>query len=133
MSIEGDIHAALMARAETITGYSMIWPKKSAAQPESEHIRVSHLPNEHRGADLSSQVLERKGFLYLTLVSATGDDEEEAVTRRKAGEIAVFFPRAGVLTYGGINVKITGHTVGPGRLEGGRWETPIRISYWSMS
>jgi len=133
MSVEGDIHAALIAHASTIIGYTMVWPKKNAAQPDSEHIRVSHLPNEHRGADLSGQTMERKGFLYVTLVSAAGDDEEEVVTRRKAGEIASFFPRAGVLTHGEIKVKITGHSIGPGRREGGRWETPIRISYWSMS
>lgn len=128
---ESDIHAALMAQAETITGYSMLWSQKGGDQPAGEHIRISHVPNDNAPADLSSDVYERQGFLFLTLVSDLG--QYEAVTKRKAGEIAAYFPRGQRLTKNGTTVKITGHTVRPGRQEGGRWETPIRISYWSMA
>ena len=128
---ESDIHAALMAQAETITGYAMLWPQKGGDQPTGEHIRVAHVPNDNAPADLSSDVMERQGFLYLTLVSDLG--QYEAVTKRKAGEIAAYFKRGQRLTSNGTTVKITGHTVRPGRQEGGRWETPIRISYWSMA
>lgn len=128
---ESDIHAALMAQAETITGYSMLWSQKGGDQPAGEHIRISHVPNDNAPADLSSDVMERQGFLYLTLVSGLG--QYEAVTKRKAGEIAAYFKRGQRLTVNGTTVKITGHTVRPGRQEGGRWETPIRISYWSMA
>ncbi|KII11765.1 DUF4128 domain-containing protein [Phaeobacter sp. S60] len=128
---ESDIHAALMAQAETITGYSMLWPQKGGDQPAGEHIRISHVPNDNAPADLSSDVMERQGFLYLTLVSDLG--QYEAVTKRKAGEIAAYFKRGKPLKMNGTTVKITGHNVRPGRQEGGRWETPIRISYWSMA
>ncbi|NKX40344.1 hypothetical protein HGG71_02550 [Rhodobacteraceae bacterium R_SAG2] len=128
---ESDIHAALMAQAETITGYPMLWSQKGGSQPVSEHIRVAHVPNDNAPADLSSGVYERQGFLFLTLVSDLG--QYEAITKRKAGEIAAYFKRGQRLVKNGTTVKITGHTVRPGRQEGGRWETPIRISYWSMA
>lgn len=131
MSIEGDIHAALMAQVQTVAGYTILWPQKGGDQPAGEHIRVSHVPNDNEPADLSTDVMERQGFLFLTLVSDLG--QYEAATRRKAGEIAAYFKRGSRLTYGSTTVKITGHTVRPGRQEGGRWETPIRISYWSMT
>jgi hypothetical protein len=128
---ESDIHAALMAQAETITGYPMLWPQKGGEQPAGEHIRVSHVPNDNQPADLSSGTYRRQGFLYLTLVSDLG--QYEVVTRRKAGEIAAYFPRGKWLSKNGTKVQIAGQTVRPGRQEGGRWETPIRISYRSMS
>lgn len=132
MSVEGSIHAALMGRVETISGYTLAYQRKGDAQPSGDHIRVAHVPNDNIGADLSSQVFERQGFLYLTLVLDTG--EYDVVAREAAGEIAeTYFPRGARLTHDGTTVKITGHTVRPGREEGGRWETPIRISYWSMS
>lgn len=128
---ESDVHAALMAQVEKITGFTLLWPKKGGEQPAGEHVRVSHVPNDNAPADLSSDVMERQGFLYLTLVSDLG--EYEVVTKRKAGEIAAYFKRGQRLTSNSTTVKITGHTVQPGRQEGGRWETPIRISYWSMA
>ncbi len=128
---ESDVHAALMARVQEITGFTMLWPQMGGEQPAGEHVRVSHVPNDNAPADLSSDVMERQGFLYLTLVSDLG--QYEVVTKRKAGEIAAYFKRGQRLTINSTTVKITGHTVRPGRQEGGRWETPIRISYWSMA
>lgn len=128
---ESDVHAALMAQAETITGYTMLWPQKGGPQPAGEHIRVSHVPNDNSPVDLSSDAMVRQGFLYLTLVSDLG--QYESVTKRKAGEIASYFKRGQDLNSSGTIVTITGHTVRPGRQEGGRWETPIRISYWSIA
>lgn len=129
--VEADVHTALMAQVEKITGFTLLWPQKGGEQPAGEHVRVSHVPNDNDAADLSSDVMERQGFLYLTLVSDLG--QYEAVTKRRAGEIAAYFKRGQNLTSNGTTVKITGHTVRPGRQEGGRWETPIRISYWSMA
>lgn len=134
MTVEADIHAALMAQAEVMVAalsYDALWPQKGGDQPAGEHLRISHLPNDNAPADLSSQAFERQGFLYITLVSPLGVFEAE--TREKAGAIAAYFPRAKVLTENATTVKITGHTVRPGRQEGQRWETPIRISYWSIS
>ncbi|KIC12860.1 hypothetical protein RA19_00175 [Leisingera sp. ANG-M1] len=131
---ESDIHAALMARAQVVEAalpYPFLWPQNGGDLPEAEHIRVSYVPNDNVPLDLCSDVMDRKGFLYLTLVSHLG--QYEVVTRRKAGEIAAYFRRGQRLQQNSTKVTITGHTVRPGRQEGGRWETPIRISYWSMA
>lgn len=127
MSVEADIHAALMARAETLTGYTMIWPQKGGDHPAGEHVRVSHLPNDNDPLSLSGQTYVRQGFLVLTLVTDLG--LYEATTKRKAGEIAAHFPRGLRLTRGSVTVTISGHSVRAGRAEEGRWETPIFISY----
>ena len=127
MSVEGDIQAVLMAQAETITGYTMLWPRSGGDIPSGEHIRVYHMPNDNAAAYLSGDVMERMGFLVLTLVSDLG--EHDVVSRRKAGEIAAFFPRGKHLTRNATTLTITDHTVRPGREESGRWETPIRIGY----
>jgi len=134
MTVEADIHAALMARAETMVtalSYTALWPQKGGDQPEGEHLRINHVPNDNAAADLSSQAYERQGFLFITLVSPLG--VYEATTKAKAGAIAAYFDRGLILTSNGTSVKITGHTIRPGRQEGQRWETPIRIAYWSIA
>jgi len=131
MSVDGDLHSALMARVETITGYPILYPQKGGDIPTGEHITAQHLPNDNTRAEMSGQIMERQGFLVLTLVSPLGI--YEAVTKRKAGEIAAYFPNDDVLTLGTAAVEITGHSIRQGRQEGQRWETPIWISYWSAS
>lgn len=134
MAVEDDIHVALMARAETMVAalsYTALWSQKGGDQPAGEHLRINHVPNDNASADLSSQAYERQGFLFVTLVSPLG--VYEAGTKKKAGDIAAYFPRNLILSSNGTDVKITGHTVRPGRQEGQRWETPIRIAYWSIA
>lgn len=134
MTVETDIHAALMARVETMIAaleYPVLWPQKGGDQPAGEHVRISHVPNDNADADLSSQAYERQGFLFVTLVSPLG--VYQAVTEAKAGAIASYFPRGLILTRNGTDVKIMGRTIRPGREEGQRWETPIRIAYWSIA
>jgi len=133
MSVEADIHIALMARAEvmaTALSYPVLWPQKGGDIPTGEHIAVFHLPNDNEPAELSSNVMRRQGFLVITLVSPLG--VYEAVTKQKAGAIAGYFRRASRLftnRHDSTIVTITGHSVRPGRQEGQRWETPIYISY----
>jgi len=134
MAVEADIHAALIARAETMVtalGYTALWPRKGGDQPAGEHLRINHVPNDNVNADLSSQAYERQGFLFVTLVSPLGVYEVDA--KVKAGAIAGYFPRGLILTRNDVDVKIMGHTIRPGREEGQRWETPIRIAYWSIA
>ena len=130
MSVEADIHIALMARAEemaTALDYPVLWPQKGGDIPTGEHIAVFHLPNDNEPAELSSNVMRRQGFLVITLVSPLG--VYEAVTRAKAGLIAAFFYRALRLTVNTTTLTINGHSVRTGRQEGQRWETPIFVSY----
>lgn len=131
MSVEGDLHSALMARVETITGYPILYPQKGGDVPTGEHITAFHLPNDNTRAELAGQIMERQGFLVLTLVSPL--DVYEVVSKRKAGEIAAYFPNDLDLTSGTARVTITGHSVRQGRQEGQRWETPIWVSYWGMA
>lgn len=131
MSVEGDLHAALMGRVATITGYPILYPQKGGDVPTGEHITAQHLPNDNARAALAGQIMERQGFLVLTLVSPLGG--YEVVTKRKAGEIAAYFPNDLDLTFGDACVTITGHSIRQGRQEGQRWETPIWVSYWGMA
>ena len=134
MTITADIHGALIARAEVMaTALSLpaVWSRKGGDQPTAEHIRVFHLPNDNVPADLSSDVMERQGFLVVTLVSAL--DVYEVVSQEKAGLIVGYFRRSLRLNVNTTEVTIAGHSVRPGRQEGQRWETPIFIPYRSMT
>lgn len=134
MTVESDLHSALMARAEvmaTALSLDVLWPQKGGDVPAGQHVTVSHLPNDNLAADLSSDVMRRQGFLIITLVSNL--DVYEATSRETAGLIAAYFPRALRLTVNSTITTITGHSVRVGRQEGQRWETPIWISYWSMT
>ena len=134
MTVQSDLHTALMARVETMAAalaLPTLWPRKGGDVPEGEHLTVYHLPNDNVPADLSSDVMRRQGFLIVTLISPL--NVYEAVSQEKAGLIAAYFPRALRLVANATTATITGHTVKPGRQEGQRWETPIWISYWSMT
>lgn len=128
MTVESDLHAALMAQVETITGYTVLWPQKGGDKPEGEHLVVRHLPNDNQRTFLgSTEPLERKGFIVIYLVSPVG--VYEVTSKRKAGEIAETFTVDSPMTVNGQTVSIYSHTVKQGREEGGRWETPIWIEY----
>lgn len=128
MSIEGDIHAALMARVETIIGYPILWPQKGGDRPAGEHLSVYHLPNDNSRRFLADDAPRaRKGFIVLTLVSPLGG--YEAVTRRKAGEIEAHFPLGHIFERGGVRLRVHNTTTKGGREVIGRWETPIWIEY----
>lgn len=131
MSTEGDIHAALMAQVETISGYTMVWPRIGTEQPDDEHIRVSHVPNEPRTLELSGNSRDLKGFLYLTLVSDLQGHEAE--TMGKAGLIGAHFQIGQRLIHGDTTLTITDRAIRPGRQENGRWETPVRIGYRAIT
>lgn len=127
MSEEGDLHAALMARVRTLTGYTILWPRKGGAQPADEHIRVAHLPNDSEAEGVSGESYDRQGFLVLTLVSPLG--RYEAPVRKAAGEIADHFPLGFRVSKNTTTATFTGASVRAGRQEGQRWETPIFIGY----
>jgi hypothetical protein len=134
MTAQSDVHTALMARAEVMaSGLSIdaLWPRKGGEVPAGEYLTVYQLPNDNEAADLSSDVMRRQGFLIVTLVSLL--NVYEAVSQERAGLIAAYFPRALRLNANSTTTTITSHTVKPGRQVGERWETPIWISYWSMS
>lgn len=125
---EQDIHAALMARVETITDTPILWPRKGDDQPSGEHIRAAHLPNDNErmfqdGADPTG----RNGFIVLTLVSPLG--EYEVVAKAKAQEIADVFPMDYEFSRGTFKATVYRVNIKPGRQEGQRWETPIWIDY----
>lgn len=131
MSIQGNVVSALMARVNSLSGFAVVYPRKGAAQPSGEHVRASVVPNDNIPADLASNVMYRRGFVVLTLVSALG--EYQVVSENRAGTIADHFPRGLRLTSGDATVKIVGHSVRQAREEGGRWETPVWIEYQSRA
>ena len=134
MTAQSDVHSALMARAEVmVTGLSLaaLWPRKGGDVPTGEHVRIYHLPNDDRAARLAGDVMQRQGYLIITLVSSL--DGYQVVTEEKAGLIVGYFNRSLKLTANSTITTITSHTVRSGRQEGQRWETPIWIEYRSLS
>ena len=132
--IDSDITQALNARAEVMIaalGYTAIWPRKGGDVPAGEHVTIQQLRNDDVPLGLSDQVYTRQGFLIVTLVSPL--DVYDVVTRKKAGAIGAYFLRAQRLTVNGTVVTIVGTTIRDGRQEGQRWETPIYISYRSLT
>lgn len=128
MSVEGDLHAALMAEVEKITGYPVLWPQRGGDKPAGEHLTVAHLPNDNERRFLSaSQPLGRMGYIVIYLVSPLG--VYEAVSKAKAGDIAETLPIGTRLTVNGQIIRVHNHTIKQGSEVGGRWETPIWIDY----
>jgi hypothetical protein len=132
--VDSDITQALNARAEVMIaalGYTAIWPRKGGDKPAGEHVTIQHLRNDDVPLGLSDQVYTRQGFLIVTLVSSL--DVYDIVTRKQAGAITEYFKRAQILTANATKVTIVGATIRSGRQEGQRWETPIYISYRSIT
>jgi len=133
-NVESDIHQALTAQAEVMIaalGYPALWSQKGGDKPVGEHVTIMQLPNDNVPMGLSDQVYDRKGFFIITLVSPL--DVYEIVTKNKAGEIVTYFKRGLRVTANDTTVTISSHSVRQGREEGQRWETPIWISYESMT
>jgi hypothetical protein len=134
MTIDADIHTALMAQAEVMVAaldYTALWSKNGGDKPAGEHLTVYHLPNDNTPLGLSDQVMQRQGFLIVTLVSPLGG--YEAVTKEKAGQIAAYFKRGLHLTKNTTTVTIVKADVRRGLQQADRWETPIWISYRSAA
>mgnify|MGYP000144346242 CR=1 FL=1 len=132
--VDSDILQALNARAEVMIaalGYPALWSQKGGDQPSGEHVTVQLLPNDNTPMDLASQVMDRRGFLIITLVSPL--DVYETVTRKKAGAIGAYFLRGLRLTASTTTVTIQKVDLKQGRQEGQRWETPIWIDYRSIT
>tara|TARA_R110000796_G_scaffold19198_4_gene57530 strand:+ start:1527 stop:1934 length:408 start_codon:yes stop_codon:yes gene_type:complete len=132
--VDSDITQALNAQAEAMIaalGYTAIWPRKGGDRPAGEHVTIEHLRNDDVPLGLSDQVYTRQGFLIVTLVSPL--DVYDIVTRKQAGAITEYFKRAQILTANATKVTIVGTTIRSGRQEGQRWETPIYISYRSIT
>jgi hypothetical protein len=133
--VDSDITQALNARAEVMIaalGYTAIWPRKGGDAPAGEHVTIQQLRNDDVPLGLSDQVYTRQGFFIVTLVLPL--NAYDIVARKKAGAIAAYFKRSGVpLTANATKVTIVGATIRDGREEAQRWETPIYISYRSIT
>lgn len=128
MSKEGDIHAALMAQVEALTGYDILWPQKGGDVPPGEYLSVFHMPNDTQRMGLAHDDPRAwGGLLVIHLVSNTGTYEAES--RNKAGAIADQFPLGLALDFGEVSAEVFNTYVRPGREVNARWETPIYIEY----
>lgn len=125
---EQDIHAALMARVETITDTPILWPRKGDDQPAGEHIRAYHMKNDNQRMFFDgSDPMGRMGFIVLTLVSPLG--QYQVLSEAKAQAIADVFPPDHVFSRGTFRAIVYKTDIKDGRQEGQRWETPIWIDY----
>jgi hypothetical protein len=132
--VDSDITQALNTQAEVMVaalGYPAIWPRKGGDVPAGEHVTIQQLRNDDVPLGLSDQVYTRQGFFIVTLVSPL--NAYDIVARKKAGAIAAYFLRSQQLTANGTKVTIVGSTIRNGREETQRWETPIYISYRSIT
>jgi hypothetical protein len=132
--VDSDITQALNTQSEVMIaalGYTAIWPRKGGDKPAGEHVTIQYLRNDDVPLGLSDQVYTRQGFFIVTLVSPL--DVYDVVARKQAGAIGAYFKRAQILTANATKVTIVGTTIRDGRPEGQRWETPIYISYRSIT
>ncbi|MEI4473572.1 phage tail terminator-like protein [Frigidibacter sp. MR17.24] len=127
-TVEGNIHAALMARVATLPGFALFWPEQGQTRPTTEHVEVRHLPNRPARQGLSGgTVLERRGFILLALVSELG--AFDAVYRERAGQIAEHFPRDFWMTSEGVRMRVHAVEVSRGFEDSGMWRTPVSVDY----
>ena len=128
MSVDGELHANLMAKVKLISDVTFLWPGKGGSEPSGEYVRVSHAPNDNQRTMQSSVApLKRQGFLILVLCSPFG--EHEAVLRERAGNIAGGLPIGTQVLLTTGSVEIVNYSIKPGRRENRHWETPIWIEY----
>ena len=128
MTVEASIHAALMARVETIPGgYAIAWPGLSFTEP-AEYLDVRHIPNQTERRALHGRYgLNRMGILQITLCAPLG--QYEIVYIEKAGQIAEHFPRDLPLTHDGVTVRIVKADIAQGFADGQHWRVPISVYY----
>ena len=129
MTVESDIHAALMTAAETaLSGFTVLWSRNGGDMPEGEFAAVTHLPNDNERVALRGRFgLRRQGFLQINLVMPLGG--YEIVAKEKAGLILESFPLDARLTVNATVVTIYSHSLRQGLEVEGRWQQPILIEY----
>jgi hypothetical protein len=133
-NVDSDITQALNTQAEVMIAalsYPAIWAGKGGDTPAVEYVDIRQLRNDDVPLGLSDQVYTRQGFLIITLVSML--NIYDVVARKQAGAIAAYFKRAQTLTANGTKLTIVGATIRDGRQEAQRWETPVYISYRSLT
>ena len=128
--MDAAIHAALMAQIEAMAlsvSIVVAYPGKGS-EPEPEYLRATHLPNIPDRLGLSDRaMLSRQGILALDLFSPFG--QHEAVYKARGDAILAEFPLTLRLTAGSATVHIAKTYQLPGRADGARWFTPLRIEY----
>jgi len=94
MGVETDIHAALMARVETIpTALPMSLPGVSFTPPEGDYIRVTHRRNEaERKGLLGRNGMDHMGILYIDLFRRVTASTWQVTSDAIADTVAAHFP-----------------------------------------
>lgn len=127
-TVEANIHAALMARVESMTDFVILWPGIAQPRPAGEHVEVQHSPNASDRRGLSGKAaLERRGFLYLAHYAPTG--QHETVYKERAGLIAAHFPRDLWMEREGVRMRVHKVDVGRGAEDDGMWRTLVSVDY----
>lgn len=127
MGVDADIHAALMARVATMTGFTIAYPGQRT-NPAGEYVEVRHLPNDNERIALgSTHEMARPGILQLTLCSEIG--QYEVVYKQRAGTIADYFPMDLELDGTDFTARVYRVDIGQGMADGEYWRTPISVYY----
>lgn len=130
---ETAIHAALMARVETLsTSLPISYPGVTFDAPDGDYIRVTHMRNEADRRTLDGAYgLRRQGILQLDLFTRVTAGSYQVIADGIAEEIAEHFPRDLPLTNSGHKVAIYATTILEGRRDPDiqMWHTPIRVDY----
>lgn len=133
MGVETDIHAALMARVETIpTALPMSLPGVPFTPPEGDYIRVTHRRNEaERKGLLGRDGMDHMGILYIDLFRRTGPNTWQATSDTIADDIAAHFPLDLRLTRGATRIIVYKTVLGDSEpdLGGTHFRVQIKVFY----
>lgn len=132
---EKHIHAALMARVESLTlspALPVAFPGVPFSDTAGDYIRVTHLRNmPDRWGILGSDPMDRMGLLQLDLFTTISGGSWQIVADDIAEDIAAHFPRDLKMTSGGYTAKVfmTRIETGLRDPDGTHWQTPIIVDY----
>lgn len=126
-----DIHAALMARLETmffgLDAPTIVYPGKPAAKAKY-WVRVTHLPNvpDRIAMDAATPYVHR-GILQIDMMNELG--RHEVVYLDRAEAVIEHFPANLRMTSGTAAVTVQRSYSLGGRSTGDHWMIPVRVEY----
>lgn len=135
MGAEASIHAALMARVQSLTlapAVPVSFPGVPFDTTAGNYIRVTHIRNRPVQHIITAGVAgERMGLLQIDLFTVITAGSWQIIADDMADDIAAHFPRGLRMTSGGHTARVYQSWVGQSVKDpdGTHWQTPVIVDY----